>query len=271
MHHHDPMSDLADFDFTLHDDPGRADPHTPPPPQPTAGHDRPEIEASRSDTPRMLILIAVAGLAVAVIAGGLALLTSRTTTTDPTTAGDAVTTSTDREVEAVAWRGATLPASDADGPRDLTDTHAAGFARTPLGAALAAVHLSVRIDPHAGPDTFEPTIRQQVSGNTQQLLASVQRTYIALAQQAGVTDGAPIIAATGAITGWRIDDDTSGSRPVVVDLRVDVPGGTAVNFAVTVTWDPRTNDWTLESPHGAEAFAMTDAHGDYTNFFPTGS
>ena len=84
--------------------------------------------------------IAIATRGVGLL-GGLALLTSRTTTADPTTAGDAVTTSTDREVQAVAWRGATLPASDADGPRDLTDTHAAGFSRTPLGAALAAVQI----------------------------------------------------------------------------------------------------------------------------------
>ena len=264
------MHDLDDFEDLLPTPTRRPRPRERPDRDPAPdGHGVP-IGVRRGSW-RMWTAIAGLGVMVAVGAGGLAVLATPAITTDPTAAADAVTTSTDREVQAVAWRGAILPVSDADGPRDLTDTHAGGFARTALGAALAAVHLSVRIDPHAGPDTFEPTIRQQVSGNTQQLLASVQRTYTALVQQAGVTDGEPIIAATGAITGWRIDDDTSGSRPVEVDLRVDVPGGTAINFAVTVTWDPRTNDWTLESPHGAEAFAMTDAHGDYTNFFPTGS
>ena len=59
--------------------------------------------------------------------------------------------------------GHDLPESLSAGPARHTDGRAEGFARSQLGAALAAVHISHRIDP---PRTrvFEPTIREQVVG-----------------------------------------------------------------------------------------------------------
>ena len=60
----------------------------------------------------------------------------------------------------VPWNGMSLPTGP-DGPADPAGDVASGFAHTEAGAAMAAAHLSVRIDAYAGPASFEPTITDQ--------------------------------------------------------------------------------------------------------------
>ncbi|MFA1551749.1 hypothetical protein [Actinomadura chokoriensis] len=81
----------------------------------------------------------------------------------------------------VSWRdyhGVLLPYSAEDGPRHVNGDLAEGFARTPRGALLAAVHIVVRADVRWGPTVFEPTIERQIIGpDTEALLASTRETY----------------------------------------------------------------------------------------------
>ena len=77
---------------------------------------------------------------------------------DPTPAGSDVT--------AVTWQGYSMPVSASAGPQRMTDTRATGFARTPLGAALAALHISVRMAPMTGPTSTGPPSSNRSSVTT---------------------------------------------------------------------------------------------------------
>lgn len=64
----------------------------------------------------------------------------------------------------VSYHGVRLPVSAQAGPRDTAFGLASGFADTPLGALLAAINIGVRTSWELGPDVFQPTIQQQVTG-----------------------------------------------------------------------------------------------------------
>ncbi|KLL10915.1 hypothetical protein [Protofrankia coriariae] len=78
------------------------------------------------------------------------------------------------------FHGFALPVSPAAGPRILADDRASGFAHTPLGAALAAIHVVFRTDAIVGAYIFEPTIAEQATGADQPALLT--RTRIAAAR-----------------------------------------------------------------------------------------
>ena len=122
----------------------------------------------------------------------------------------------------VPWNGMSLPTGP-DGPSNPGGPAAAGFTHTEAGAALAAAHLSVRIDPYAGPGSFVPTITDQTfGGNPQALLAGTQAAYDTAAARAGITDGAPIPTSTGAFRGWY-SDGWAPDAPSTVHLLVAAP------------------------------------------------
>ena len=150
-----------------------------------------------------------------------------------------------------AWNGMALPAGP-DGPTDPGGDVATGFARTELGAAMAAAHLSVRIDPYAGPASFEPTITTQThGGDPGALLAATRDRYTALGG-----DGGPIPTTTGQITGWRIDGWTPDT-PTTVHLRVAGPAGAATDYGIAVVWVD--GDYALVDPTRADTFTTRPA------------
>ena len=151
----------------------------------------------------------------------------------------------------VTWNGMTLPAGP-DGPTDPAGDIASGFAHTELGAAMAAAHLSVRIDPYAGPASFEPTITGQTyGGDPAALLAATQARYRALGG-----DGGPIPTSTAQITGWRIDAWTAAG-PSTVHLRVVAPGADATDYGIAVVWVD--GDYRLLDPTRADTFTTSPA------------
>src|SRR5690606_3480837 len=92
--------------------------------------------------------------------------------------------------------------STGDGPRSLNGGRAVGFARTPLGALLAAVHIAVRANPQWGPKVFEPTIGDQVIGpDAEALLASTREAYDRL--RGDRPDGAELGRGYVALEGFR--------------------------------------------------------------------
>lgn len=141
----------------------------------------------------------------------------------------------------VAWMGTQLPADTAAGPSTWTDTRATGFTRTPLGAALAAVHISTHIDPHTGPATFTPAIRNQVLGNTAPVVANYRAAYRAKSRQLSIRGGAPLtqLITVGRFLGWSIPTYTAdGPNNVRLLVRAQ---GRDVEFIVPVRWVD--SDW----------------------------
>ena len=147
------------------------------------------------------------------------------------------------DITAVTWQGYSMPVSPSAGPRQLTDTRATGFAHTQLGAALAALHISVRMAPMTGPKVYRPTIAEQVVGHdTNKQFAAVNAQYQQLAKVAGVSGGAPVIGATPPFTGYRVRDYTDTTA--TVDLVVTNPyKGTDLQYAIPVRWVD--GDWRI--------------------------
>ena len=142
--------------------------------------------------------------------------------------------------------GLDLPESLSAGPARKVDGRAEGFARSQLGAALAAVHLGHRIDPAAGPGVFEPTIREQVVGpDAGKLLEKTSASYEALRQQEG--------------------NKQSGEQAHLVAYKVESQSPDAATVAVISGYDDRPdlysvrfdlrwidNDWHLVAPNGGD-------------------
>ncbi|WP_250283856.1 MULTISPECIES: hypothetical protein [unclassified Frankia] len=151
-------------------------------------------------------LLAAAGLVAVGIAVGLVLVGGRGGSPTPTSAPAPATATATGTAGAVpvpggpvrpdsglpvldfsdlAWldfHGFALPVSPAAGPRSLADDRASGFAHTPLGAALAAIHVVFRTDAVVGAYIFEPTIAEQATGADQPALLT--RTRIAATRYA---------------------------------------------------------------------------------------
>jgi hypothetical protein len=190
---------------------------------------------------RALGLLGATAAVVLLAVGGYTAVT--TLGTDPAPTASATATA--------SWNGMALPAGP-DGPTDPAGDVASGFARTELGAAMAAAHLSVRIDPYAGPASFEPTISNQTyGGDPGALLAATRDRYTALGG-----DGGPIPTTTGQITGWRIDGWTPDA-PTTVHLRVAGPSGTATDYGIAVVWVD--GDYALVDPTRADTFTTRPA------------
>ena len=184
--------------------------------------------------------------AVVLLLGGSAAVWRSPDTTSPPSAA---TTSM------VAWQGTWLPTGP-DGPTDPTAPTVAGFAHTELGAAMAAAHLAVRIDPYAGPSSFRPTItRQTYGGDPAVLLDRTEAAYRADAAAAGITDGAAIPTSPGQIVGWRTERWAS-EGPVTVHLLVSGPTGEQWDYAIAVTWVD--GDYRLVDPTRAGTFTTSE-------------
>ena len=153
----------------------------------------------------------------------------------------------------VRWRdfyGVELPYSAA-GPRYTAGGIAAGFARSPLGALLAAVNIGVLANAQWGPRIFTAVIRGQVTGpDAAALLASCQAAYGQASQSGGVTGGQPLGAVDVTEEAFRWVTYTPAAA--IIDLVSAAPGsqGTTVRAStqVQVVWDG--SDWKVIAPPG---------------------
>ncbi|TDE22062.1 hypothetical protein [Actinomadura sp. 6K520] len=169
------------------------------------------------------------------------------------------------------WRdyhGVLLPYSADDGPRDTANDLATGFARTPRGALLAAVHIVVRANVRWGPKVFEPTIEDQVIGpDAEALLAAAREAYEEL--RGDRPDGEALGRGYVVLEGFR----WQGYSPAAasVDLVSAGPGDSDVTVrAVTrvqVQW--QGGDWRVVGPPGgtwAGSAAPVDSTDGYVRF-----
>lgn len=161
-------------------------------------------------------------------------------------------TQTEGPVTAVQTRpfqGVQMPVSAEAGPAQFDAATASGFAHTAEGAALAALHLTVRSDARTGPPVFEPLIQQQVTGDQAtiaEMLTDRRAEYTKWATFKGVTDNAPVIFPGGYVqVGWKIPT-WSETGPVTVHLLMEDPKTmTLQDLAPVVEWDANANDYKL--------------------------
>lgn len=170
----------------------------------------------------------------------------------------------------VTVAGAGVPVSLTAGPSDTTDGRARGFARTPLGAVLAAAHISVRLSPQAGPAVFESTLREQVVGpDAAALDEQLEESYQQARAQLGLPYGVPAGRLYSTIRGYRVDAD-SLDRPTV-RLLIEGPGANSGSVLVALVADLQwvDDDWALVAPTSGDwstaTSLVTDSAG-YTRF-----
>ena len=130
----------------------------------------------------------------------------------------------------------------------------AGFAQSELGAAIAAAHLSVRVDPAVGQDVWGPVLAEQVVGDRDRLEAALK------AQTADATadPGQP-----GTLSGWRVEGDPTAG-PVVAHLAVEGADGATADYAIPLAW--ADGDWALNIPASGAFFPVGDTSGAYAPF-----
>ncbi|MGW2724872.1 hypothetical protein [Streptomyces sp. NPDC001492] len=152
------------------------------------------------------------------------------------------------------FHGAPLPLSPRYGPKVHTLTRASGFAHNLGGAVEAAVHLATRSAAQAGPDTYGPTIEQQMTGDTSAFRAQVDSDYQDARQSSGVPDGTPLRIYAQTI-GYAADGVDASGQTVTLHLlsrgaNSDTGGTVMVDFAVTLDW--AGGDWKLRAPDGGQ-------------------
>lgn len=150
----------------------------------------------------------------------------------------------------IAWEsvaGVDLPVSRAHGPRATGDGRAAGYSASELGAALAAVHILVRTGSNVGPDIYEPTITQQVTGaNAAAMKVLTDQQYQQLRATIGVEDGAPLPGGNAEVLGYRVAAFAADSATVEVVMTSPDLGGQVVRFGVVLRRS--ANDWQVVAP-----------------------
>jgi len=165
--------------------------------------------------------------------------------------------------------GARVPVSRSAGPRDTTSGRARGFAHTPLGAVLAAAHITLRLSPQAGPAVFEATLREQVVGGDAAALGQhLAEDYEQARAQLGLPYGEPAGRLYSTARGYRVDADSADAA--TVRLLIEGPGKSgSVLVALTLHTQWVGTDWALLAPSGGTwdttATVVTDPSG-YTRF-----
>jgi len=175
----------------------------------------------------------------------------------------------DATVADLTWvgvAGARVPTSPSAGPHDVRDGRARGFARSALGAVLAAVHISVRLCPQVGPGVFTATLREQVVGAGSVALGQhLDEDYQQTRAQLGLAYGQPAGRLYTTAYGYRVE--SADSDTATVRLLIEGPGAGAGSVLVALTmqllWTGE--DWSLVAPvngdWGAQAFVTSDTTG----------
>jgi hypothetical protein len=153
-----------------------------------------------------------------------------------------------------------VPVSASAGPRDYPLAGApGGFARSPAGAVMAAVHIALRVDDRFGPAVFAPTVRQRVTGpDAAAALAAVQQDRA----QAGVPEGEAAGPVYVSLDGFRLDGYSPAAA--VVHLLAQGPadsytGAGYADYRVELRWasgDWAGGDWSMLAPPGGRWEAL---------------
>lgn len=224
----------------------------------------------------LLALVIVGGVVFFIRGGGSGTPSARppvtpTESPSPTSSGPGSKPADENlTTDVVKWsdfHGVPIPTSPA-GPLRVEGGRAWGFARTPAGAALAAMHIPYRTSSSVGPAVFEPTISEQVVGvDKPKLLAMAQADYDAdrgrygAASDGSITsDFARAVREGSRVWAYRIDAYDSSVASLHVLTRTVTVGATEptyVDFAYTVRWVD--GDWRIVAPLNGDWHSVATA------------
>lgn len=143
--------------------------------------------------------------------------------------------------------GQDLPESSVSGPTRHVDGLAAGFERSELGAALAAIHIAHRLDPRTGPAVFENTIRDQVVGaDAGRLRDTVSAQYESARRELNAGLGEALDPGPARLVAYKPDGYSPDQAAVTVISAED--NRPPVAFRFEVRWVE--GDWKLVAPPG---------------------
>jgi hypothetical protein len=197
---------------------------------------------------RALVVLGV----LAVVAGLLGAYLLGRGTDDPATApapAPTITQTAAADVQLRSVAGVLLPFSATHGPRITSDGRAAGYSRSELGAAIAAIQVLARTSPSAGSDLFDPVLASQVTGtNLAAMKLAVSDSYQQLRATTSVPDGEPVPGNDATVSGYvvRSYGDTAASVDVVLASSTLSSSGQFVSFAVSLIW--QSDDWRVIAP-----------------------
>jgi hypothetical protein len=133
-----------------------------------------------------------------------------------------------------------VPASPVAGPRNTGSGLAKGFTHDTLGAALAAVNISVRLASEAGPQVYEPTVREQCFGDVNSELEQIRNSVSNAAPGADKPSEIWYRVASGDPTGDLVLMSVAAKTPQ------SVAGGGYVGLDITLRWVG--GDWKMQVP-----------------------
>jgi hypothetical protein len=153
--------------------------------------------------------------------------------------------------------GSQIPVSRAGGPRRFGEATASGFAQSELGAAMAAMHISIRAAGGLGPKVFEPTIREQVIGeNASAMLARVAQEYESERSKQGIPAGAALPAGSAQLVAYKVDAYGSDHATVTVISAYASDATKYFGYRVDLRW--ANGDWrVIAPPQGSFATMLT--------------
>lgn len=154
------------------------------------------------------------------------------------------------QVRWVTYQGITVPVSPA-GPRETAGGLARGYARTPGGAVMAAVNITLRAQAEWGPRVFTPVIQDQFTGPARAaLLAATRAAYQQARAAQQVADGDSLGMVTAAQVAYRVTAYTPDTAAVTVVTAFPGQAG-GVGYAATalhLAWAP--GGWKIIAPPG---------------------
>ena len=178
------------------------------------------------------------------------------------------------ELPDISWidrQGVDLPVSHTAGPASVEGTRASDFQASELGAVLAAAHITWQAGAVAGPDTYSPTIAEQVTGpSAPALRAATDAEYNRRRLELGVAAGAPLGHGYAEMRGYRVEGFDPDER-AVVHLLMAGPSAqgrpSTFDFRTTLVWS--NGDWKLEAPPGGRWESVTTpVQGELTGYTP---
>jgi len=210
-------------------------------------------------------LAAVTGITIAVLPHGTPHMTSTTVPTRPTTPVSPVIPTTDLSgLRWVTTNGYSVPVSTQAGPRITPVSQASGFADDPLGALVASVNIAVRTAWEFGPQVFQPTIQDQVTGPYEsEMLSSDLDAYASGASEL------PDIQAYARVVAYQWVGYTPSDA--TVDLVTAGPGedGSTAYAATQIEAQWLNGDWRVVAPPGGDwgnSSVQVDSVNGYLTF-----
>lgn len=145
-----------------------------------------------------------------------------------------------------------VPISSTAGPHVVHDGLASGYARTTLGAVIAAINISSRLTSEAGPIVYTAVANQQCYGGVQDMITAIQNSA------SSSSDSSALPTAYW----YRIVNGSAESGVLVLAIAAQTPQsqslGGYVQYDRTVQW--QSGDWRLQVPP-AQANVITSTAG----------